>query len=292
MATEPKAGMRGSPYAARPVVKAPPWHSLVSWDVFLNGLTTGLFLVATLGELSVPDVLAPAARAAYPTALIFLLADLVCLVLDLGDPLRFHHMLRVFKPTSPMSLGVWCLSAYSLPLTAVVALDLLPADWAPPGWVRTAVLVVGLVPALGSAVYKGVLFSTTSQAGWKDARWLGAYLTASALALGCAELLVVSLFTGPERAASLLRPALAVLLVVSAVPLGLLAADVRGGMPGVFSRGHLGLFAALAVVGGMVLPWFLLLGTSPYLLAGAAALVIAGGFAARHALVKLPHLIS
>ena len=31
--------------------------------------------------------------------------DLLFLVLDLGDPLRFHYMLRVFKPSAPMSLG-------------------------------------------------------------------------------------------------------------------------------------------------------------------------------------------
>ena len=45
------------------------------------------------------------------------------LVLDLGDPLRFHHMLRVFKPSSPMSLGTWSLAAYSLPLTLIVAIE-------------------------------------------------------------------------------------------------------------------------------------------------------------------------
>ena len=35
--------------------------------------------------------------------------------------------------------------------------------------------------------YKGVLFSTSSQPGWKDARWLGGYLINSALVLGCAR---------------------------------------------------------------------------------------------------------
>ena len=85
--------------------------------MLLNNLTTGLFLVAALGELAAPACSRGLARAAYPVALALLLADLVCLVLDLGDPRRFHHMLRVFKPTSPMSLGTWCLTVYSLPLT-------------------------------------------------------------------------------------------------------------------------------------------------------------------------------
>ena len=68
------------------------------------------------------------ANTAYPIALVLLFADLVCLVLDLGDPLRFHHMLRVFKPSSPMSLGTWCLTIYSLPLTVAAALSLL-REW-------------------------------------------------------------------------------------------------------------------------------------------------------------------
>ena len=95
--------------------------------MLFNNLTTGLFLVAAIGDWPRRRSSPPVAKAAYPVALVLLLADLVCLVLDLGDPLRFHHMLRVFKPSSPMSLGTWCLTIYSLPLTAAAALGLLPA---------------------------------------------------------------------------------------------------------------------------------------------------------------------
>ena len=63
-------------------------------DILFNNLSTGLFLVAAIGELVAPATFGPLARVAYPIALLFLLADLVCLVLDLGDPLRFHHMLQ------------------------------------------------------------------------------------------------------------------------------------------------------------------------------------------------------
>src|SRR4051812_27972715 len=155
-------------YAGRVVTKAPNWHDLVVLDVLFNNLTTGLFLVAAVGELAAPAAFAPVSVWAYPLALALLLIDLSLLVLDLGDPLRFHHMLRVFKPSSPMSLGTWCLTAYSLPLTLLVALDalgllgVLPGDSAAPGWVRTVLLVAGWPFALGSAAYKGVLFSTTA----------------------------------------------------------------------------------------------------------------------------------
>jgi hypothetical protein len=39
--------------------------------------------------------------------------SLLALVHDLGRPARFINMLRVFKPTSPMSVGTWILSAYA-----------------------------------------------------------------------------------------------------------------------------------------------------------------------------------
>src|SRR5437868_10896825 len=145
------------------------------------------------------------AKLAYPIALVFLLADLLCLVLDLGDPLRFHHMLRVFKPTSPMSLGTWCLTVYSFPLAVAAALGLLTADWPALEWARKAAVVLAILPALGSAVYKGVLLSTNAQPGWRDARWLGGYLTNSAFLLGCAELLALAVLTGQERATVVLR---------------------------------------------------------------------------------------
>src|ERR1700722_8534185 len=111
-----------SGYANMPVTKVPGWHGIIAWDALLNGMATGLFLAAAVSELAAPAVFMRVAKVAYPVALALLLVDLGLLVLDLGDPLRFHHMLRVFKPSSPMSLGTWCLTIFSLPLTAAAAL--------------------------------------------------------------------------------------------------------------------------------------------------------------------------
>src|SRR5271169_6319354 len=152
-----------SGYAHLPITKVPGWHGLIAWDALLNGMATGLFMAAAVSELSAPAVFMRAAKVAYPIALALLLVDLGLLVLDLGDPLRFHHMLRVFKPSSPMSLGTWCLTIYSLPLTAAVALSLIPEGGLAIEWARRIALVLGLLPALGSAMYKGVLLSTNAQ---------------------------------------------------------------------------------------------------------------------------------
>ena len=130
-------------YSTRPPTKPPNWHGLVTLDMLFNNLSTGLFLVTALGELVAPASFGPLAAVAYPIALLFLMGDLVCLVLDLGDPSRFHHMLRVWKPSSPMSLGTWCLTAYAVPLTVLTVLGLLPGGEGL-DWVRRPLLVVGV----------------------------------------------------------------------------------------------------------------------------------------------------
>src|ERR1700733_6255691 len=162
-----------SGYAHMPGTKAPEWHGIIAWDALFNGMATGLFMAAAVSEFAAPAVFRPVAKVAYPVALVLLLIDLGLLVLDLGDSLRFHHMLRVFKPGAPMSLGTWCLTIFSLPLTAAATLSLLAIFGWDFEWARLLAVVVGLLPGFGAAAYKGVLLSTNAQPGWKDARWLG-----------------------------------------------------------------------------------------------------------------------
>src|ERR1700689_2120174 len=136
-------GGRENGYANRPVTKGPGWHGIIAWDALLNGMAMGLFMAAAVSELAAPAVFAPVAKVAYPIALVLLLIDLGLLVLDLGDSLRFHHMLRVFKPQSPMSVGTWCLTIFSLPLTAAAALSVLAEFGWDFEWARILAGVVG-----------------------------------------------------------------------------------------------------------------------------------------------------
>ncbi len=288
MATDAASARAG--YAHQAPVKAAPWHGLVVWDVFFNGLTTGLFLVAAVAELVAPDLFGLVARAAYPVALVALVADLVMLVLDLGDRGRFHHMLRVFKPQSPMSVGVWSLTVYALPLTIAALLSVLPAGDAG-AWVRRIAVILGLVPAFVSAAYKGVLLSTSAQPGWRDARWLGGHLTTGAVVMGGAACLLLALLTGPTRAAEVLRPALGVLLVIHAIPSALLVREMGHSLRRVFARGgqHGGvaLGLVLSFLGPLVL---VILSGSSTCLVSAAVLTLLGSLGARYLLIQLPHV--
>lgn len=283
-------GGTGSGYANMPVTKAPGWHGMIAWDALLNGMATGLFMAAAIGELARPEVFRPVAKVAYPVALVLLLVDLGLLVLDLGDPLRFHHMLRVFKPYSPMSVGTWCLTIFSLPLTAAAALSVLAETRMDFEWARILAVVVGLLPGFGSAAYKGVLLSTNAQPGWKDARWLGGYLTNSALLMGCAELLVLSALMGQTQASAILRTAFIVLLVLNLIPLGLLFANLQPTHARLYTREQEWSVGVLIFAAGTLIPLSLtLLNGSLLFLLGALIFLLLESWVIRFVYVKIPH---
>ena len=277
-------------YANTPVTKVPSWDGMIAWDVLLNGMATGLFMAAAVSELAAPAVFTPVAKIAYPVALVLLLVDLGLLVLDLGDPLRFHHMLRVFKPGSPMSVGTWCLTIFSLPLTAAAALSLLAEIGFDFEWARILAVVVGLLPAFGSAAYKGVLLSTNAQPGWKDARWLGGYLTNSALLIGCAELLVLSAVLGRTQATAILRIAFIVLLVLNVIPLALLFANLQPTHARLYTREQQWRVGALIFAAGTLFPLGLTLlnGGLPFIF-GSVIFLLLASWVIRFVYVKIPH---
>jgi hypothetical protein len=277
-------------YAGRPTTKAPDWHGFVTLDLLFNNLSTGLFLAVGLGELVMPAQVRPLAVAAYPIAWLFLIGDLVCLVLDLGDPKRFHHMLRVWKPSSPMSFGTWVLAAYSVPLTLLAAIGLLGGVDALEG-VRLVLIVIGLVLAVGAGVYKGVLFSTTAQRGWGDARWLGAYLINSALVLGSAEMLLLTVIMGAPEAAAVYRDALQALLVLNLAALGLLFFDLRAALADARGAVVLAVLGVVAVLGGILVPLCLLGGggAASARVGVALVLILIGAVVVRHEVTRLPH---
>src|ERR1700689_5481861 len=278
-----------SGYADMTITKVPGWHGLIAWDALLNGMATGLFMAAAVSELAAPAIFTPVAKVAYPVALVLLLVDLGLLVLDLGDPSRFHHMLRVFKPGSPMSLGTWCLTIFSLPLTAAAALSLLAELGWDFEWARLLAVVVGLLPGFGSAAYKGVLLSTNAQPGWKDARWLGGYLTNSAILMGCAELLVLSALMGQTQATAILRTGFLVLLVLNVIPLVLLFANLRPAHALLYTRKHQWRVGVLIAAGALIPLALMLLNGGLLFILVAVVVLLFESWLARFVYVKIPH---
>jgi hypothetical protein len=156
---------------------------------------------------------------------------------------------------------------------------------------RPVLLVIGLALAVAVAVYKGVLFSTTAQRGWGDARWLGGYLINSALVLGVGEALFIAIAMGRLELVAPLRAALGLLLLLNLVALALLLRDIR--MPLKQARGPrvLAAIGALVVVSGILAPLALLLVHRPVALGAALLLILLGAIAVRHEMVRLPHAL-
>jgi len=185
---------RFSSYYGRPIVRASPWSFDIPAYVFLGGLAGGSSLLGAGADLTNRPGLRRSARATALGAISF---GFVGLIHDLGRPARFHHMLRVAKPTSPMSVGTWLLTGYA-PLAAVAAAselaDRLPKRslrrLLPPTGRAAGIFAAGLAPAVAS--YTAVLLSDTATPSWHEGRHQMPYVfvgSAAAAAGGAAMVL-------------------------------------------------------------------------------------------------------
>ena len=126
-------------YYGRPVVKASPWQADIPAYLFLGGLAAGSALLAAGADVTHRNELRRVARVG---AFIGAPRALSRSIHDLGKPSRFLNMMRVAKPTSPMSMGTWVLAAF-VPAAGVAGaaelIELLPRR--PP--------VLGAAPQVG-----------------------------------------------------------------------------------------------------------------------------------------------
>jgi hypothetical protein len=182
-------------YYGRPILKRPVWTDEIPAYYFTGGLAGASASLALGARLTGND---PLARGALTAAAAGVTASLPLLVDDLGRPERFHHMLRVLKPTSPMSVGTWLLVGLGPAAVAAAACDRLGIL---PRLGRVAEAVAGV---LGPAVstYTAVLVADTAVPVWHEAgRELPTVFAASAAASagGAAALLTPPEAAGPAR---------------------------------------------------------------------------------------------
>lgn len=189
-----------SAYPAHPILKKAPWTWLIPAYFLFGGMAGVAGAIAGVADLTGRRRLANRARTA---ALIALVPCPPLLILDLGRPERFLNMLRVFRPTSPMNVGTWLLTAFGGALSGS-AFSAVTGFARPLGRLASlAALLLG--PAV--ATYTGVLLSNTSAPAWHGARrWLPALFAASAASSGGAA---VCLLTPPALGAPARRVAIA-----------------------------------------------------------------------------------
>ncbi|GAA1338638.1 NrfD/PsrC family molybdoenzyme membrane anchor subunit [Saccharothrix algeriensis] len=149
-------------YYGRPVLKKPTWAARdIAGYLFLGGLAGASSVLAAGADLTGRTALAKGCKAG---ALAAISGSLFALVHDLGRPGRFLNMLRVVKPSSPMSVGSWILVAYG-PQAGLAAVTALSGRFTRLG--RVATVGAGLVgPAV--AAYTAVLVADTAVPAWHE----------------------------------------------------------------------------------------------------------------------------
>lgn len=183
-------------YYGRPILKEPTWKAPdIAGYLFLGGLAGASSILGAASSETGRPVLARGSKVAAVAAIT---ASAAALVHDLGRPSRFLNMLRVAKPTSPMSAGSWLLTGYA-PLAAATALSDL-----------TGVLPrVGRAAGVGAAIlgagvssYTAVLIGDTAVPTWHEGRRALPYVfvgSAAAAAGGLGVICAPSDEAGPAR---------------------------------------------------------------------------------------------
>jgi hypothetical protein len=105
-------------YHGQPVLKEPVWTWEIPIYFYTGGLAGASAGLAWLTELRGNEELS---RRAWAAATAGIMVSPALLVSDLGKPLRFLNMLRMFKVTSPMSVGSWILSLSGAATTLATA---------------------------------------------------------------------------------------------------------------------------------------------------------------------------
>src|SRR5947209_8723374 len=158
----------------------------------MAGASAGL---AFLSGLRGNDVLA---RRAWANALVGVTLSPALLTSDLGKPARFLNMLRMFKVTSPMSVGSWVLSGAGA-TTGLAAVNAWTGMFATPSKLaRPTAALLGLP----LCTYTAALVTNTAVPAWHEARGTLPFVFASgaALSAGAAAVAVTPLeHAGPAR---------------------------------------------------------------------------------------------
>lgn len=236
------------------------------------------------------------------------------LLLDLGQPLRFWHLVfqsgplntgLIFRSSSVMSLGVWILTGFSLLCGVAYPLMWLAEDRKIPGLggregLRRLIGIFGLPFAFLVAAYTGVLLAVTSMPVWADTPLLPALFVVSATSTGFAAIMLALIFFRREESEALARLEKGDSLLIKlemgivAVLLALLlfSPSAAGPVKNLIVGDYAVFFWVGFVFPGLLLPFFIQRHTQQYhgrvlkhLVVASALLVLFGGFFLRYVIL-------
>jgi protein NrfD len=185
----PTPSKDGVTYYDQPQLKPSLYGWRVALYIFVAGLSGGSQMLAAAADLFGGERSRGIVRRGRTLALLAVAAGPGLLIADLHYPRRFYNMLRIFRPTAPMSIGTYVLSTFSLFSLVTAAAEYLGGNGG--GWraaARGAQLPAVLAGA-GMTTYTAALLAATSTPYWAAApRPLAAEFAGSAIASAAAAL--------------------------------------------------------------------------------------------------------
>lgn len=292
-------------------LSSPAWHWQIIWYFFVAGIAAGSYITASMALLiGAPSERQGAVRG-FLLGLPLVAVGGILLVIDLGKPERFLHMLwyfpqniPMFKLQSPMSVGGWSLGLFGAFTTfsflyALVKMNKIKqpqlvklATWLHEGPIGKVYLVLGMLAGFYLATYTGVLTNTSNIVGWTTSPLIPVLFLASGMSAGMAVMVLMTpkknelhaYLHNLERADTYMMILELVVLILFVISLGQWWRTV--------GSGFYGALLWIMVVGlGLVVP--LLLKWKPSLLGERTAvvssvLVIVGGYFLRYVVVMGP----
>lgn len=275
----------------------PHFRWLIILYFFVGGISGGALLLAGLVRLFGRPEDRPFVRLASYLSFAGAVISGILLIIDLGVPLRFWHMMfqnhtgrLMFKWWSPMSVGVWGVLFFGF--FALLATLAMLAEEGRPRWQRLRFLaeppmvtvgaIGGIIGGLFLAGYTGVLLAVTNRPIWADSSWLGLVFLLSGISTSVAALLLLGrrrVMEAPSTIAWLSRyDRIALLLELVAIICFVIS---LGGAVRALLNGW-GVLLLLGVIGvGILVPLLLQRGRTVHNVVLPASLVLVGGFLLR-----------
>jgi len=295
------------------LLKSADWPFLIDLYFFLGGIAGGAFVIATIANMLDSQKHRDVVRVGYYLALLAIIPAPIFLIIDLGVPSRFLHMMTVAKPDaaiganvisigpfhlkllSPMNVGAWALLGFS-GCAFLAALSVFLEDSKKTGSLSGLRMVVGIIGGVFGffiAAYPGVLLGATARPLFVNAHWLGAMFVAVGLATGGAAIALImsSMGVRARDARSRLMKVTAFALIIELVTLILFVVAASGVGSAGISRAlsvlisgqySVGFWLGIVVV-GLLAPLALQFGgairkANPGMVALVSVLVLLGGF--------------
>jgi protein NrfD len=178
----------GETYYGRPALKPSPFGWMVGAYIWIAGLGGAAQIIATLADLLGPPGAESMVRRGRHIAFATAPVGAALLIADLHTPQRFYNMLRIFRRTSPMSIGTYVLMSFGL-FSGLTALGQSLADRGRVRWLARAAQVPAALSGAGMTTYTAALLATTSTPLWAaEPRLLAIRFASSAMASGAAAL--------------------------------------------------------------------------------------------------------